>query len=497
MMMIEPTLLSQGGGPEPTHLILCGSLLLIIALAAIVLFLLRRQEQPWRVKAEAAIPRPAQPEEVSKVPRIKKGYASRAVGFTINLFSSFVAAIFAVLFFVSALLTLILFNVGRQLFDPDLYKRALVEQGVYEKFPALVADQMTFQLAYAEKRAGTDIENMTASPELEACLRGALGDEAFEAIAAFEREPDDAEIEGMKPCFAQYGETESDGGGGPPPGLATLTPADWEAILSHLIPSAWMQAQTESLIDQAFASLESDGPAPPITISLTALREHLAGGAAVEAFLQVVRARPPCNEEQLAALAIEPLGDLPTCRPPEAILDALAQEGGEILSEAILDIPDEVNLSKAFQGEGEPGAAQPSEGGGPFGNNPRQTLRWIRVGLNLSPLLPIVLLLLVTLFGVRSWRGWLSWWGALFFFVGFTGLGMALVVLPAMNWAIDAYVVGKLPPSISPDLAQVGLDVGRYIVRTLVTWIGGEAGVIALVGVALLLGLFFVRPKRK
>ncbi|HBY99014.1 MAG TPA: hypothetical protein DEP84_34545 [Chloroflexi bacterium] len=53
-----------------------------------------------------------------------------------------------------------------------------------------------------------------------------------------------------------------------------------------------------------------------------------------------------------------------------------------------------------------------------------------------------------------------------------------------------------MPPTLSPNLAQAGLNLGRHIVRTLVTRIGVEAGVMALAGVALLLGLFFIGPKR-
>lgn len=495
-LSLEPIPPPQAGGPEPAHLALCGGLLVIIAVVTIVILLRRRQARLRRAPPENSIVRHAPPEGATQARRAEKGRALHAVVFTLNLLSKFVAFIFAMLFVVTALLALLLFNVGWQLFDPSLYKRALVEQHIYEKFPSLVAEQLAFQLAYAEKYAGIDTENMTASPELEACLRGTLGDEAFNAIAGFEREPDDAEIEQMRSCFAQYGEVEGNGGGGPPPGLASLTSADWEAMLSILIPRAWMQAQAESVIDQAFALLDSADPAPPITISLVELREHLAGGAAVEAFLYVVRGRPPCTAEQLAVLASGPLQDLPPCRPPEEMLGAMAQEGAKVLTEAIVKVPDEVDLSRIFLAEGESSERPPSQGSGPLGDNPREVLRQIRWGLKLSPLLPAALLLLVTLFGVRSLRGWQRWWGITFLLVGLAGLGLAVAALPAVDWATATYVVGKLPPSMSPNLTQAGLDLGRYIMRALVTWIRGEAGVITLAGLALLLGLFFVRPKR-
>lgn len=223
-LSLEPTPPPQAGGPEPAHLALCGGLLVIIAVVIIVIFLRRRKEQPRRTQPGGALAELARPQDASEARRAEKGRALHAVVFTLNLLSRFVAFIFAVLFVVSVLLALLLFNVGRQLLDPGLYKRALVEQRIYEKFPSLAAAQLAFQLAYAEKRAGIDTENMTASPELEACLRRALGDEAFNAIAGFERQPDDAEIERMRPCFAQYGEVEGDGGGGRRPASPASPP---------------------------------------------------------------------------------------------------------------------------------------------------------------------------------------------------------------------------------------------------------------------------------
>jgi len=436
-------------------------------------------------------------QDASETPRAKKHRVTRAVVFTLNLLSRLIASIFTILFVVTTLLTLILFNVGRQLFEPGLYKSALVEQHIYQEFPALVARQMAFQLAYAEKYAGISTENMTTSPDLEACLRMSLGDEAFKAIAGFERQPEEAEIEQMRLCFGQYGEMESESGGGAPPGLASLTPADLEAMISMLIPEAWLQAQAESAIDQAFAALDSADPTLPITISLLALREHLAGGAVMEALLYAVRKRPPCTDEQLALLASQPLQDLPMCHPPEDILNKIAQEGAQVVSQAIGQIPDQAALSSIFGGEAEPSEGPPAEGSAPFsGDNPRQSLRRIRWVLILSPLIPALLLLLVTLFGVRSRQGVLRWWGFSFLVAGLAGLGLAVAALPALDWAIATYLIGKLPPTLSPTLAQTGLDVGRYIIRALVTGIRVEAALITLAGVLFLLGLFFVRPKR-
>lgn len=78
------------------------------------------------------------------------------------------------------------------------------------------------------------------------------------------------------------------------------------------------------------------------------------------------------------------------------------------LSEAVAAFPDEADMTQVF--EGESGETTSPDAGGEQ-QDPRSTLRLIRLGLRLSPLIPVVLLLLVALFAVRSRKGLLRWWG--------------------------------------------------------------------------------------
>ena len=396
--------------------------------------------------------------------------------------AKFIACMFAILFVVVTVAALLMFNVERQIFDAGLYKRTLAEQHFYERFPALAAEQIMAMANYT----GPGTERMTDSPELEACLKQALGVEVFDALAGFQRQPTRAEAEQMRPCLALYAgaQDEEPGEGGPPPYFENLTQADWEVLLSSLIPTTWLQTQAESVIDQAVASLEplgSDAPAPSIKISMAGLKEHIGGGAGIEAALQLARAQPPCTAAQLA-LVDSAVENLPHCRPPEEILTAITPQIEKIVNEAVADIPDEIDLGQTPKGEGESGVVAPREGGGL-----PNLMRLVRWPARLSPLVSLVLLLLVTLFGVRSRRGLLRWWGIPFLVVGLIGVGLAVAALAAMNWTIATYMADKIPPNIGAGLAQAGLEMGRSVVWTLATWIGVEAALIGLLGLVLLL----------
>ncbi len=136
----------------------------------------------------------------------------RVLAALVNFISKSIALILIVLFVVTALLSLLLFNVERQLLNPGLYKRALAEQNVYERFPELVSEEMV--------RVGT-----------------------YNPCA---ERPDDPR------CVGEGPPPDSDGGGGN--GSAQLGKfldrEGWESILTLLFQPQWLQAQTESAIDQ-------------------------------------------------------------------------------------------------------------------------------------------------------------------------------------------------------------------------------------------------------
>src|SRR5574341_1811068 len=129
-----------------------------------------------------------------------------------NFVAKLIAAVFAILFVVVTILVLLLINVDRTMFNAETYKRALVEEKIYERFPVLVAEETGALKTFlsspcAENPLACKIDG--ASAELQACLTEALGAEAYESIGTGQRNATEAELQLAQPCLDQYG-------GGPP-----------------------------------------------------------------------------------------------------------------------------------------------------------------------------------------------------------------------------------------------------------------------------------------
>ncbi len=384
----------------------------------------------------------------------------RVLAALVNFISKSIAFIVAALFVVTALLSLLLFNAEWQLLSPGVYKRALAEQDVYERFPELVSEQLMRAANY---------NPCAENPNDPRCL---------------------AEGEGSPP--EDPGEA---GEGGPPPFTQFLTREDWEAILGLLFEAEWLQAQTERAIDQLFSSLEYESAPVVIAISTKEIRERIGSEAGVEAVMRLIRSAPPCTTEQLAGMVLSgataDFSPLLTCSPPDEVLLMLTPTLQAQLKEVAANIPDQ-----AVMGGAPEEAASPDQGN-VFGLGQRHAFVIIRRIIRFSPLLPLALLFVIALFGARSWQGLLGWWGIPLLIVGLIGVGIAVMILPLMDWAILTFAMPKLRESVATEnVIAVGLGVGRTIARTLAWWIGGEAGVAGLLGVIMLAVSSFVAPKQ-
>jgi len=364
------------------------------------------------------------------------------------------AFILAVLFVIVTVAVLLLFNVERHLLNAEVYKHALAKENIYERFPTLIAEQLTYQMKYAGP--GADGEG------------GDPGDEE----------------------------------NGPPAQFKYLTPKDYEVILSDLLPADWLQTQTESALDQTFAFIASEAPTATIKISLVEVKARLGGQVGVDALLRLIRSWPPCDDLDLFAWAVastgDELGDLPTCRPPEKVLEIFMPEIKLILSQMVAKMPNEADLTQTFKGKGdEESANSSSSGSGDRPPNVRAILRIARPVIRWSPLLSVLLLSLVTLFGVRSLKSWLNWWGIPFLFVGVIAGLPAVLALIGMNPILTNFMADKIPAAMSPDVFQVGVNLMRDIMRETIRWIAIESGIIGLVGLVMVGVSVLWLPRRR
>jgi hypothetical protein len=480
--------------------------------------------------------------------------------FIFTFIAKSIATIFAALFIVTALLSFLLLNFEHTLFDTETYKRALLENEIYEQFPVLFSKQIAQVATFiadpcAASPLGCSIDS--ASPELQACLMGILGEDAYVKIGSGQRTATEAEVEASQPCLDQFGQTasQSESGNAPPdenplinasaevqscikqtlgdeafatlydaergptdaeiqqisacfeqagetpqsntPGvvgpmtfLNNFSPEQWQTLMTYLLPPDDLQNMTEATLDQVFAYL--NGEADTASIPLTGLKARLTGQAGEELILFLLNAQPACTEEQQAQITAGVFGEKGKtpilCAASGETLDMLLPELQRQMNEAVSGIPDEAIIIQP------PSASDPSS---PLGANPKAALRLLHVMIRLSPLVPLIFLLLVTLFGVRSLKGWLRWWGIPILIVGLITLSIGIAAMPLLQWAWVNYAVDRIPPLISPSLGELVHGLANSLVRDLAKGITISASLIVLLGLAAIVGSFFVKSKPK
>ena len=330
----------------------------------------------------------------------------------------------------------------------------------------------------------------TASPALQACVKQAIGEQAYNELYNEQRQPTGSENLQMQPCFNQSGTGSPNGQGGMPPILQNLKASDWETIIKIIFPPAELQAMTESVIDHFFSYW--NGETDKVSLPLVKLKQRLTGQAGIDVIKQLLSVQPPCTQEQLDQITSPSSnkgGGLVLCNPSKNDLNKVMSQVQKQLNTAVSQIPEEVILIKPI-----PPGTTPANSG-PLGNDPAKAIRWVRLTLRLSPLLPLGFLLLVTLFAVRSLKSWMRWWGIPIFFAGMIVLGLGIAAMPALNWAWNTYVIVRIPPFIPTNIADIGRELVRYILHSLTEQIVLQVIILTLIGLVAWIGSSFIKTK--
>ncbi|HUV28025.1 MAG TPA: hypothetical protein VMW34_11730, partial [Anaerolineales bacterium] len=134
---------------------------------------------------------------------------------------------------------------------------------------------------------------------------------------------------------------------------------------------------------------------------------------------------------------------------------------------------------------------------------PIRIIRQANFLISWSPLLPVIFLLLMTIFAVRSLRDFISWWGGSLFTAGIISLTLMLILVPAAKWAIASFNPMDLSSFIGLQelFLQIGFaDLSGELLNQLLMSIVIPASMLTAIGFALLLGVFLLSrntPKTK
>ncbi len=264
--------------------------------------------------------------------------------------------------------------------------------------------------------------------------------------------------------------------------LAGFEQTDLQTLFAAALPADYVRGQTDSAIDQFFGYMNSEMPRPSVNLSLVDLKRRLAGGVLEDSYVQVLQGKPPCGPE---------IRGLPTSsRPTPEQLPEVRARFRELVGPAVKEMPDNVELFALREG------AQ--------AERVFTALSQLRARLRLSVAIArwlwvaaVALLLGVAVFGVRSLRGLLAWWGVPCLIAG----GIALLcTLPGAALGGLFYRV-LVEPNLPAEVPAVAVETVFGIVTALLQVVLGAALKAALwlaLGglVAVVLALFLkTKPK--
>jgi hypothetical protein len=400
--------------------------------------------------------------------------------------SKFIALIFAILFVISAVVALYLTTLGRYAFNANLYKSILLEQDIYNRSPAILGEIMTakngwpsdsltawFTVNPCPKHPGIcAIDWSYSRPRLLTCVTSVLTQDGYNMVVSGTRDLFPAELQSVQnEClipFADVSSTDSSGGQAKLPSiLQVLKASDWEAIIKNLVPPAELQTVTESFIDQAFSYW--NGESQDNTYWFVTLKQRFTGQAGLDAIKQAMRLQPACTPALLDEMNA---GDgLTICNLSEDEFKAINPLMQTQLKSDVSHLPDGIEISSVVP--------------------------TVRMFLPWTPLLPLFFLLLVTLAGVRSIKGWLRWWGILILCAGLISLGIMYELSPLLNWAWKTFIIIRLPPYFPADLANLGREIVRniFLDNNIKGQIYQLASLLSVVGLAMWIGSYFIKNK--
>jgi hypothetical protein len=265
------------------------------------------------------------------------------------------------------------------------------------------------------------------------------------------------------------------------PFLRELTPEDWQNTIAVLLPPEELKAMANNALDGTFDYL--NGRSSSAAISLVPLKTQLAGPAGMDLVLQILSLQPACTTEQLTQMALGLLGgEIALCNPPPEAIGLMTPFLQSQLQTMTTIIPNDVTFI--------PGTLS----GTP--QDPRLRLNSIRSAIKLTPILPLLLLLAVTIFAVRGLVDWLSWWGWPFMIAGAGCVLIGLVGAPLVSWILQLFVQSQATIPIPPVLASSIAETTGAVARQILIPVLIQGAILGFVGLGMAVLAMFL-PRRQ
>ncbi len=354
-------------------------------------------------------------------------------------FLKFVSFIFAALLALARPFILLIFNVGRVLFDSELVKQVATE---------IIVDS---KLIPAGAAWLAETQSQTRAAEVG---------------------PDDSE-----PDIVLL--------------VQSLSLDDWIKIRNEALPDEFLIEWMSVAVDATYEWIDNEELLPDIRLDFRAFIQRMSGERGQNVVQIVFDALPPCTEAQIddfkARLAAAAPGEevaYNLCAFPDPWYADQISDYHASLLEVVANIPETFNLTAAALGTTEEAYEQElAQSGRTHPDFIKQNLRTIRLWAQLAPFTLLGFLVLILLFGVRSLRDFGLWWGIPLLLGGVGSVLLALTERALVGFFLAAGPLADTPALLQEETTLAALRLTNQMFRPMLI----EAVVIIVVGLALVI----------
>lgn len=252
-------------------------------------------------------------------------------------------------------------------------------------------------------------------------------------------------------------------------GMEAVSDEELRTAMERIAPREELQAIFEPIVQSFIGYLR--GESDNVSISLTDFKAGIVARAP-DAIIGITEGKPPCDGRWSGF----------HCRPKPAELVELRARLVAYYASAPPPMPDTLTYPETAAARLEAEAQFPAE-------RRRQAV----AGLQYSPLVTGILLLLIAAFSVRSWRGLTRWWG-----IPILGGGaLALLAWSLLKIVVFAGIESGRAAQVSPQESgarELGLHLGELIAQNFFATALPYAGGVAVLGLALTILSFVLKP---
>jgi hypothetical protein len=218
-------------------------------------------------------------------------------------------------------------------------------------------------------------------------------------------------------------------------------------------------------------------------LTLVPIKSRLTGQTGqtgVDIVTQFLSTQPACTLDQLQQIALGLLGgNVALCNPPPEAMGLIAPFIRSQMGTVAAAIPDQVTII--------------ADANSNTPNNPRAQLQLVRSAVRFSPYFVFLLLVAVAVFGVRSFRDLLVWWGWPLSITGAAAAMIALIGTPLISILLRLLIQTQgailLPPLLTSTIAETAGGVARQVLAPVAV----QGFIMTMIGLFMLGISFFMR----